>query len=83
MMACDASAKAMAAKLHARYDHPLQAITTIGQCMTKALFAGNSEVVLFWAMVHSHYRAAPRHGDTEPPITPLSQIVLPDPLGDD
>ncbi len=82
MMECDASAKAMAAKLHARYDHPLQAITTIGQCMTKALFAGKSDVVLFWATVHSHYRANLLQRDTELPIAEISKIVLPDPNGD-
>ncbi len=83
MMACDASAKAMAVKLHERYDEPLQAITTIGQCMTKALFAGNSDVVLFWALVHAHYRVAALYGDTESPIAQLSEIVLPNANGID
>lgn len=83
MMVCDASAKAMAAKLHERYDEPLQAITTIGQCMTKALFAGKSDVVLFWALVHAHYRVADLYGDTESPTAQLSEIVLPDTYGND
>ena len=83
MMACEASAKAMAAKLRQRYDEPLQAITIIGQCMTKALFAGNSAAVLFWALVHAHYRVAALYGDSESPIAQLSEIVIPDPYGND
>ncbi|HEX7914088.1 MAG TPA: hypothetical protein VF534_39275 [Paraburkholderia sp.] len=71
----------MAAKLHERYDEPLQAITLIGQCMTKALFAGNSAVVLFWAFVHAHYRGAAFDGDAASPIAQLSGIVIPDPYG--
>jgi hypothetical protein len=83
MMACDVSAKAMAAKLHGRYDDSLQAITTIGQCMTKALFAGKSDIVLFWALVHAHYLAAALSGDPVSAIAQLSEIVLPDQNGSD
>ncbi|PZN94139.1 MAG: hypothetical protein DCF30_20800 [Hyphomicrobiales bacterium] len=66
----------MAAQLHERYDSSLQAITTIGQCMTKALFAGKSDSVLFWAMVHAHYRAL-LPSEAKSHIARLSEIVLP------
>lgn len=65
-------AEEMAARLHKRYGTPLQAITIIGQCMTKALFAGKAEAVAYWALVHSHYRNAYLPEDIR---TTLEQIV--------
>lgn len=50
-----ADTKIVAAELHARYDR-LRAITLIGRIMEKALFAGRSDEVVFWALVHAHYR---------------------------
>ncbi|WID99747.1 hypothetical protein QO058_30610 (plasmid) [Bosea vestrisii] len=72
----------MAAKLHERYDEPWKAITTIGQCMTKALFAGKVDTVIFWALVHAYYRAA-LFSDTKLTMARFSEIVLPDPNGID
>lgn len=83
MTTCDDSAKEMAAKLHERYSDQLQAITTIGQCMTKALFAGKSDVVLFWALTHAYYLAAALSSDPVSAIAQLSDIVLPDQNGSD
>ncbi len=43
-----ADTKIVADELHARYDH-LRAVTLIGRTMQKALFAGRSDEVVFWA----------------------------------
>lgn len=48
------SPKMVAGHLRERYD-PVRATTLIGQKMLKALFAGRSNDVLFWALVNSHY----------------------------
>lgn len=50
-----ADTKIIARELHARYGH-LRAVTLIGRTLQKALFAGRSDEVVFWALVHAHYR---------------------------
>ena len=52
---CQSEARMIARGLHERYD-PLRAVTLIGQCMTKALFAAKPDIVMFWAQVHLCYR---------------------------
>lgn len=76
---CNLNAMSMATKLHERYNDQLQAITTIGQCMTKALFAGKAKTVVFWALVHAHYRALSPDGSAEWSIPKLCEIVPSDP----
>jgi len=49
-----AEARLVAHELHNRYDHP-RAVTLIGRILQKALFAGKSDEVVFWAIVHAHY----------------------------
>ncbi len=78
---CNVNALSMATKLRERYDNRLQAVTTIGQCMTKALFAGNTKAVLYWALVNAHYQAP--YGRSGSSIADLSEIKLPDPNGID
>ena len=60
-----AEAREMAVKLRKRYDDPLQAVTIIGQCMTKALFAAKADKVVFWALVHAHYLGSPLCDETD------------------
>lgn len=50
-----ADTKIVASELHARYE-PIRAVTIIGRTLQKALFAGRSDEVVFWALVHAHYR---------------------------
>ena len=50
-----ADTKIIASELHARYE-PDRAVTLIGRTLQKALFAGRSDEVVFWALVHAHYR---------------------------
>ncbi len=47
-------AEMLARELHARYEPP-RAVTLLGRMMLKALFAGRSDEVVFWALVHAHY----------------------------
>jgi hypothetical protein len=72
-------AKQLAAKLHRRYDSKLQAVTLIGQCMTKALFAAKADAVVFWALVHAHYRGGPLCDETDQELSAFADFILPDP----
>ena len=72
-------AKEMAERLHRRYDTPLVAVTLIGQCMTKALFAAKKDAVVFWALVHAHYRGGPLCDETDRELSVFADFILPDP----
>ena len=48
-------ARSVAQALHERYDPP-RAVTLIARLINKALFAGRSDEVVFWATVFAHYR---------------------------
>jgi hypothetical protein len=48
------TAKQVADALHDRYD-PIRAVTLIGRSISKALFAGQPDEVIFWAVVHVRY----------------------------
>ena len=50
-----ADAKLVARELQARYE-PIRAVVLVSRLMQKALFAGRSDEVVFWALVHAHYR---------------------------
>ena len=68
-------AKQLAAKLHRRYDSKLQAVTLIGHCMTKALFAAKADAVVFWALVHAHYRGGPLCDETDQELSARPTVV--------
>jgi hypothetical protein len=73
-----ADAKTVANELHARYD-PARAVTLIGRTLQKALFAGRSDDVVFWALVHAHYRGGDLCCSTEEQLSAFSQFILRDP----
>ena len=52
-----ADSRAVAAEIRRRYE-PLRAVTLIGRAMVRALFDGRSDDVVFWAVVHAHYRGS-------------------------
>ena len=71
-------AKRVAEALHARYE-PIRAVTLIGRVLLKALFAGRSDEVVFWALVHAHYRGGELSGATEVELDEFRDFILPDP----
>jgi hypothetical protein len=73
-----ADAKTVANELHARYD-PARAVTLIGRTLQKALFAGRSDDVVFWALVHAHYRGGDLCSSTEEQLSAFSQFIVRDP----
>ena len=70
----------VAQELHARYE-PLRAVTLIGRTIQKALFAGRSDEVVFWALVHAHYRGGKLCGATEGQLAAFRDYILPDASG--
>lgn len=73
-----ADTKIVAHELHARYDH-LRAVTLIGRTLQKALFAGRSDEVVFWALVHAHYRGGNLCPTTEEQLNFFAPFIIPDP----
>ncbi|MDQ0333566.1 hypothetical protein QFZ88_005948 [Mesorhizobium sp. YL-MeA3-2017] len=73
-----ADTKIVAHELHARYDH-LRAVTLIGRTMQKALFAGRSDEVVFWALVHAHYCGGELCASTEEQLRFFASFIVPDP----
>lgn len=55
-------AERVAQVMRARYE-PVRALTLISRLMLKGVFAGRADEVLFWALVHAHYRGS---GPSEP-----------------
>ncbi|WP_375459303.1 hypothetical protein [uncultured Enterovirga sp.] len=49
------NAATLARELKGRYD-PLRAVTLTARLMQKAMFAGRSDDVVFWALVYAFYR---------------------------
>jgi hypothetical protein len=70
--------KIVAHELHTRYDHA-RAVTLIGRTLQKALFAGRSDEVVFWALVHAHYRGGDLCGSTEEQLSAFSDFIIRDP----
>ena len=56
------NAATLARELKDRYD-PLRAVTLTARLMQKAIFAGRSDDVVFWALVYALYRG---HGLNAP-----------------
>ncbi len=69
--------KIIAEALH-RYDQ-VRAVTIIGRTLQKALFAGRSDEVVFWALVHAHYRGGELCAATEEQLHAFSDYILRDP----
>ncbi|MCP4740533.1 MAG: hypothetical protein GY873_40755 [Bosea sp.] len=66
-------------RLYDRHGSSIRAITIIGQCMTKALFAGNSESVAYWALVHAYYRKTSLPQETRISLERLAAMIAIDP----
>jgi len=49
------NAASVARELKGRYD-PLRAVTLTARLLQKAMFAGRSDEVVFWALVYAFYR---------------------------
>ena len=56
-VAIGSEAERVAQALRTRYE-PVRALTLIGRLMLKSVFAGRSDEVVFWGLVHAHYRGA-------------------------
>ena len=74
----NADAKAVAHELHARYDHA-RAVTLIGRLLTKALFGGRPDEVVFWALVYAHYCGGDLSPTTKAQLDDLSPFILRNP----
>ena len=70
-----AVAKVVAEELHARYD-PMRAVVLIGRLITKGVFAGRSDDVVFWALVHAHFRGAALSSWSEQQLAELPVAIF-------
>ena len=73
-----ADTKIVAHELHTRYDH-IRAVTLIGRTLQKALFAGQSDEVVCWALVHAHYRGGDLCAATEEQLNFFAPFIIRDP----
>jgi hypothetical protein len=73
-----ADTKIVAQELLTRYDHA-RAVTLIGRTLQKALFAGRSDEVVFWALVHAHYRGGDLCNATEEQLRAFADFIIRDP----
>jgi hypothetical protein len=73
-----ADTKKVANELHARYE-PTRAVVLMSRLLQKALFAGRSDEVVFWALVHAHYRGGDLSDRTNRQLAAFSEYILPDP----
>jgi hypothetical protein len=73
-----ADTKIVAQELLTRYDHA-RAVTLIGRTLQKALFAGRSDEVVFWALVHAHYRGGDLCAPMEEQLNAFSRFIIRDP----
>jgi hypothetical protein len=69
--------KVVAGELHSRFD-PARAVVLIGRSLQRALFAGRSEDVVFWALVHAHYRGGDLCDAAEEQLAAFSRFILRD-----
>ena len=70
-------ARLVAEALHARYE-PIRAVVLISRVLQKALFAGRSDEVVFWALVHAHYRGGDLSDSTAAQLAAFRDHILPD-----
>jgi hypothetical protein len=73
-----ADTKIVARELRARYDH-LRAVALIGRTLQKALFAGRSDEVVFWALVYAHYHGGDLCAATEQQLNFFAPFIVRDP----
>jgi hypothetical protein len=73
-----ADTKIVAQELHVRYDR-LRAVTLIGRTLQKALFAGRSDEVVFWALVNAHYCGGELCASTEQQLNDFAPFIIRDP----
>jgi len=71
-------AKAVAGELHERYE-PLRAVVLVSRSLQRALFAGRSDDVVFWALVHAHYRGDDLCDSVEQQLASLAGMIIRDP----
>lgn len=50
----------------------------MGRLLLKALFAGLSDEVVFWALVHAHYRGGDLCAPVEEQLAAFSEFILRD-----
>jgi hypothetical protein len=70
--------KVIAGELHNRYD-PARAVTLIGRTIQKAIFSGRSDEVVFWALVHAHFRGGDLSPSTQEQLATFADFFLRDP----
>lgn len=70
-------AKLVARELHARYE-PIRAVVLVSRLLQKALFAGRSDEVVFWALVHAHYRGGELSDAIEEQLAAFLAQIRPD-----
>lgn len=70
-------AKLVAQELHTRYE-PMRAVVLISRAMQKAVFAGRSDDVVFWALVYANYRGADLSDATAAQLAAFRDLILPE-----
>lgn len=65
----------VARELRSRYE-PLRAITLTARLMQKAIFAGRSDEVVFWALVYASYRGDRLNASTEEQLDAFRHEML-------
>lgn len=69
-------AQLVADELRTRYE-PLRAMTLLARMLNKALFAGRSDEVVFWALVHAYYRGGQLSESTHEQLAAFRELILP------
>ena len=67
----------LADELRSRHE-PLRAIVLVGRMIEKALFAGKSNDVVYWALVYAYYRGGDLSDFTEEQLATFRDSILPD-----
>lgn len=73
-----ADTKRVASELRSRYE-PTRAVVLMSRLLQKALFAGRSDEVVFWALVHAHFHGGDLSDHTEKQLAAFSDYILLDP----
>jgi hypothetical protein len=73
-----ADAKIVAQELRVRYK-PARAVTLMGREIQRAVFSGRSDDLVFWALVHAHYRGDDLCPTTEKHLSMFRRFFIKDP----